>query len=86
MSFLDSFVILLGLLVHCLLGLFLCDTALLGLLVGSPLGGYRCLVMWLAWLLLILRFLVLLGMRFLVGQLIPWVGGSGPGRKRIRFI
>ena len=43
-------------------------TVLLGLLVESLLGGCRCLVTLLAWLQVIMRLLVLMEMRFLVGR------------------
>ena len=66
MSFQGNLGILLGLLVFCLLGLFLYGIAPLGLLVRSPLGGCQCLGMLLPWLLLLLRFLVLWVLRFLV--------------------
>ena len=44
-SFCSCFSTLQGLLVRCLLGLFSLGTALLGLLVGFPLGGCQFLVM-----------------------------------------
>ena len=71
----------LGLLVHCLLGLFLYGIAPLGLLAGSPLGGCQCLGMLLPWLLLVLRFLVLWVLRFLVGRFTVLVVLALLGRK-----
>ena len=64
----SSSTILLGLHVHCLLGLFSFGIVLLGLLVEFLFGGGRCLVTLLAWLPLIVKLLVEMGMRFLVGS------------------
>ena len=55
-----------SLLVHCLLGRFPLGTALLGLPVRSPLGVCLCLIMLLAWSLLILGSLMMVRLRLLV--------------------
>ena len=84
MSFCGSLSTLLGLGVHYLLALFPLVIVLLGLLAGPPLGGCLFLVMLLIWLLLMLvqcRGAFVDG----AGQEVQWVGGSGPGRKRIRL-
>ena len=56
----------LGLVVHCLMALFLYGIVLFALLVALRLGGYRLLVRSVVWLLLILILLVIVGMRLLV--------------------
>ena len=68
MSYCSSFSTLLGFPVRCLLVHFPLGTALLGLLVGSLLGGCRCLDMLLALLRLILGLLRVVGLRLLVGR------------------
>ena len=68
---------LLGLLVRCLLVLFPFGIVLLALLAGPPLGGCRFLV---AASVGAVREVLVDG----AGQEVHWVGGSGPGGKRIR--
>ena len=63
-----SFVFLPSLVVLRLLALFLFGIVLLVLLTVPRLGGCRLLVMWTAWLLLILILLVIVGMRLLVWE------------------
>ena len=84
MSFWVSFVILLGLGVHCLLALFLLGIVLLGLLARPP-----------TWRLSVSGHVVDLvtaaadvGREVVAGgafQAVHWVSGSGPQRKRIRL-
>ena len=66
MSFLVSFVIPPDLVVLCLTAHSLFVIVLLVLLLVLQLGGYRFLVRFVAWLLLILVLLVILEMRLLI--------------------
>ena len=68
---LDSFVILLGLGVLCLMALFLLGIVLLGLLVEPLRGGCQYLVTLLAWLLLVLGWF----RRLLLMMWIMWFTG-----------
>ena len=65
MSFKVSFVILLGLVVLCLMALFLCGIVLFVSLIALQLGGYQLLVRLVVWLLLILVLLVIVVVRSL---------------------
>ena len=80
MSFWDSFVILLGVGVHCTLPLFLLGIVLLGLLAGHPLGGCRFLVMLvilsLQLLILVGRLLLMVLFRRFTGLVVLDLGGK----------
>ena len=68
MSSCSSFSILLGLPVRCLLVRVPLGYCAARFAVRSLLVGCRCLVMFLAWSLLILGLLMMVGMRMIVGR------------------